>query len=301
MISFLTDEKDAGMRFDEVLTRHEAGLSRAKCQSLIKEGKARLDGKSAKASTKVKLGELIECEEYEAPSSSLSPEDIPLDIVYEDDSLLVINKPAGLLVHPGNGNPSGTLVNALLFHQKRLAPSPEAARPGIVHRIDKDTSGLLVVAKKEEALLFLQGQLKDHTMHREYLALASGVIPEGGGEISAPIARDRLHPTRMCVDLEGKEAKTYFTVKERYKISGATLVDCRLKTGRTHQIRVHLDYIGHPLIGDPLYGRGNRKLYDKGQLLHAYRLSFIHPESKKEMVFEAPLPKEFAEFLKTLS
>ena len=301
MISFKTEEKDVGKRFDEVLTLHGVSLSRAKCQSLIKEGKAKLDGKETKASLKVKLGQLVECEEYETPVSDLTPEDIPLDIVYEDDCLMVINKPVGLVVHPGNGNETGTLVNALLFHQKQLAPSEDPTRPGIVHRIDKDTSGLLVVAKNEEALLFLQNQLKDHTMHREYIALVSGIIPENAGEINAPIGRDKTHPTKMCIDLEGKEAKTYFEVKARYKKSEATLVDCRLKTGRTHQIRVHMDYIGHPVVGDPLYGRGNRKLYDKGQLLHAYRLSFIHPVSKKEMVFEAPLPKGFEEFLKTLS
>ena len=301
MISFFVEESEAGKRFDELLASHKASLSRAKCQSLIKEGKAKLDGKEAKASSKVKAGQLVECEEYETPKSTLSPEDIPLDIVYEDEALLVINKPAGLVVHPGNGNESGTLVNALLFHQKKLAPSEDPLRPGIVHRIDKDTSGLLVVAKTEEALLFLQNQLKDHTMHREYLALVSGIIPENAGEINAAIGRDRTHPTKMAVDPEGKEAKTYFEVRARYKRSEATLVDCRLKTGRTHQIRVHMDYIGHPVVGDPLYGRGNRKLYDKGQLLHAYRLSFIHPLSKKEMVFEAPLPKEFSDFLATLS
>ena len=301
MISFTVEEKEAGKRFDETLFSRGASLSRAKCQSLIKEGKARIDGKEAKASCRLKLGQKVECEDYEAPKSALDPEDIPLDIVYEDESLIVINKQAGLVVHPGNGNESGTLVNALLFHAKRLAPSLDPLRPGIVHRIDKDTSGLLVVAKTEEALLFLQGQLKDHSMHREYLALVSGLIPESAGEINAPIARDKIHPTKMAVDPEGKEAKTFFEVRARYKNSLATLVDCRLKTGRTHQIRVHMDYIGHPVIGDPLYGRGNRRIYSKGQLLHAYRLSFVHPESKKEMVFEAPLPEEFASVLKSLS
>ncbi len=301
MISFRVAESEAGKRFDELLTLHKASLSRAKCQSLIKEGKAKLDGKEGKASLKVKAGQLVECEDYEAPKSELTPEDIPLNIVYEDDCLLVIDKPAGLVVHPGNGNESGTLVNALLFHQKKLAPGSDPLRPGIVHRIDKDTSGLLVVAKTEEALLFLQDQLKDHTMHREYLALVSGIVAENAGEINAPIARDRAHPLKMAVDKEGKEAKTYFEVRRRFKKEGITLLDCRLKTGRTHQIRVHMDYIGHPVIGDPLYGKGNRKLYDKGQLLHAYRLSFIHPKTKKEMVFEAPIPKEFADFMSTLS
>jgi 23S rRNA pseudouridine1911/1915/1917 synthase len=301
MISFSASELDEGKRFDEVLFLHGCSLSRAKCQALIKEGKARVNGRSEKASLRIKPGDILECEEYEAPKSSLEPENIPLDIVYEDESLLVINKQAGLIVHPGNGNESGTLVNALLYRQLSLAPSSDPLRPGIVHRIDKDTSGLLVVAKTEEALLFLQSQLSDHSMHREYIALAYGIINEEAGEINAPLARDKSHPTKMAVDNEGKSALTYFKVLKRYPFSKATLLDCRLKTGRTHQIRVHMDYIGHPLIGDPLYGRGNRKLYDKGQLLHAYRLSFVHPLSKKEMVFEAPLPKGFASFLKTLS
>ena len=301
MTSFLIEEKEAGQRLDEILCAHGASLSRAKCQSLIKEGKALVDGMAQKASFRVKKGQRIECEEYAPPVSSLEPEDIPLDIVYEDECLLVINKARGMLVHPGNGNPDGTLVNASLFHQKELAPSLDPLRPGIVHRIDKDTSGLLVVAKDEESLLFLQSQLKDHTMHREYFALVQGIVAEEGGEIDAPIGRDKNHPTKMAVDLEGKEAKTFFTVKERFFKSEATLLDCRLKTGRTHQIRVHMDYIGHPVIGDPLYGRGNRRLYDQGQLLHASRLSFIHPKTTKEMVFEAPLPDYFSAFLKSLS
>ncbi len=301
MTSFLVDEQYAGKRLDEALSIFGASLSRAKCQAMIKEGKVKVDGKLEKASLKLKLGQKVEFEDYEAPICLLSPEDIPLDIIYEDDSLIIINKPVGLVVHPGNGNPNKTLVNALLYHQKLLAPSSDPLRPGIVHRIDKDTSGLLAIAKTEKALLCLQAQLKDHSMHREYLALVLGIIAEEAGEISAPIGRDKAHPTKMAVTLDGKEAKTYFKVKQRFLKDDVTLVDCSLKTGRTHQIRVHMEYIGHPVIGDPLYGRGNRKLYDKGQLLHAYRLTLTHPETGQLMSFEAPLNKEFEDFLKTLS
>lgn len=297
----LVKSEDQGKRLDEFLSSSGAALSRAKCQSLIKEGKVLVDGKKEKASLRLKEGMEVSYEDYQAPSSELLPEDIPLDIVYEDDDLIVINKQAGLVVHPGNGNPDGTLVNGLLYRQKQLAPSLDPARPGIVHRIDKDTSGLLVVAKTEEALLGLQAQLKDHSMHREYYALAQGIIPEEAGEINAPIGRDKDHPSKMAVVPGGKEAKTFFKVVRRYLKSEATLLDCSLKTGRTHQIRVHLEYIGHPVVGDPLYGRGNRKIYDKGQLLHAYRLSFVHPLTKKSMVFEAPLPKAFSEILDSLS
>lgn len=301
MTSFLVGPDFAGKRLDEALACFGASLSRAKCQAMIKEGKVKVDGKLEKASLKLKVGQKIEFEDYEAPSCDLAPEDIPLDIIYEDDSIIIINKPVGLVVHPGNGNPDGTLVNALLYHQKLLAPSSDPLRPGIVHRIDKDTSGLLAIAKTEEALLSLQTQLKDHSMHREYLALVLGIIPEEAGEISAPIGRDKTHPTKMAVVANGKEAKTYFSVKKRFINADMTLVDCSLKTGRTHQIRVHMDYIGHPVIGDPLYGRGNRKLYDKGQLLHAYKLTLTHPKSGETMSFEAPLNPEFEAFLKTLS
>lgn len=301
MNSLFALEEDKGKRLDEFLFEHNATLSRSKCQSLIKEGKVLVDGKAEKPSLRLKPGMEVAYEDYVAPLPNLEPQEIPLDIVYEDESLLVINKQAGLVVHPGNGNPDHTLVNALLFRQKQLAPSLDPTRPGIVHRIDKDTSGLLVVAKTEQALLGLQLQLKDHSMHREYYALASGIIPEEAGEINAPIGRDKDKPSQMAVTLEGKEAKTYFKVLRRYLQSGATLLDCSLKTGRTHQIRVHLDYIGHPVVGDPLYGKGNRKLYDKGQLLHAHRLSFTHPITGKGMVFEAPLPEHFLSLLDSLS
>lgn len=208
-----------------------------------------------------------------------------MDIVYEDDSLLVINKPVGLVTHPGSGNKEHTLANALKFHSDSLSHINGEFRPGIVHRLDKDTAGLMVVAKNDSAHTFLAEQLKDHTLGRHYYALVLGKIKETCGEIIAPIGRDKNNRLKMAVDLKnGKDAITNFTVVKRFE--AYTLIECVLKTGRTHQIRVHLNYINHPVIGDPLYGKGNRTIYDKGQLLFAYYISFIHPVSKKKWNLE---------------
>ncbi len=286
----------SGLRLDAFLFKAGATLSRSKAETLIEEGFVFVNGKNVSRSYKVSEADVIEIQEQEEKPSTLQGEDIPLEIVYEDEDIIVINKPAGLVVHPGNGNESGTLVNALLGRGTQLSSS--SSRPGIVHRIDKDTSGLLVVAKNDEAMLFLQSQLADHSMHREYMALVKGIILESDGKIDAPIGRDRIHPTKQAVDLaKGKESVTYFHVEKRFRKADATLISCRLLTGRTHQIRVHMEYIGHPVIGDPVYGSGNRKLYKEGQLLHAYRLTLTHPRSKKEMSFEAPLPPYFQQIL----
>lgn len=296
MKRILVEPDFVDLRLDAFLFKAGATLSRSKAETLIEDGHVIVNGKNVSRSYKVQLDDIIEIEEIEAKPSDLQGEDIPLEIVYEDEDILVINKPAGLVVHPGNGNESGTLVNALLGRGTQLAAS--SSRPGIVHRIDKDTSGLLVVAKNDEAMLFLQSQLSDHSMHREYIALVKGIILESDGKIDAPIGRDRIHPTKQAVDLaKGKESVTFFHVEKRYRKSDATLITCRLLTGRTHQIRVHMDYIGHPVIGDPVYGSGNRKLYKDGQLLHAYRLTLTHPKTKKEMTFEAPLPEYFQKVL----
>ena len=191
-------------------------------------------------------------------------------------------------------------MNALKFHEDSLANEDDPVRPGLVHRIDKDTSGLLVVAKNDAALEYLSSQLADHTMHREYMALVMGLIDEEDGKIDAPIGRDPKSPTKFAVNTHnGREAITFFHVEKRYK-ENLTLISCRLLTGRTHQIRVHLDYIHHPLVGDPLYGAGNENVYKKGQLLHAYRLTFLHPRTHEEVSFEAPLPDYFSELLATL-
>ena len=294
------DASLVGKRLDETLTSSGFYPSRSVAKKMIVEGKVTINGKVEKPHYNLRENDLLVALEYSAPKADLAGEDIPLDIVYEDDDVLLINKPVGMVVHPGNGHYEGTLVNALIGREMALSEgNPD--RPGIVHRIDKDTSGLLLVTKNDNAYRKIQEQLSTHTMHREYYALVKGVILEDDGKINAPIARDKNRPTRNCVDvLHGKEAITFFHVEKRYKDSEVTLVSCRLLTGRTHQIRVHMDYIGHPVIGDPLYGTGNRRIYDAGQLLHAYKLTFIHPSSGKEMSFTAPLPEHFEKVLSSL-
>jgi 23S rRNA pseudouridine1911/1915/1917 synthase len=294
------DASLVGKRLDETLTSSGFYPSRSVAKKMIVEGKVTINGKVEKPHYNLRENDLLVALEYSAPKADLAGEDIPLDIVYEDDDVLLINKPVGMVVHPGNGHYEGTLVNALIGREMALSEG-DPDRPGIVHRIDKDTSGLLLVTKNDNAYRKIQEQLSTHTMHREYYALVKGVILEDDGKINAPIARDKNRPTRNCVDvLHGKEAITFFHVEKRYKDSEVTLVSCRLLTGRTHQIRVHMDYIGHPVIGDPLYGTGNRRIYDAGQLLHAYKLTFIHPSSGKEMSFTAPLPEHFEKVISTL-
>ncbi len=278
-----------GKRIDIAIPLLDNSFSRSQIQKYIKDNNLLVNSSLIKSSYKVKEKDIVEINED--ITNTLEKENIPLNIVYEDDDVIVIDKPRGLVVHPGNGNHNHTLVNALLFYTDKLS-NIDATRPGIVHRIDKDTSGLLVVAKNNIAHRFLANQLLDHTMHREYLALVNGVINEDKGKIIAPIGRDKSNPLKMAVDVsKGKEAETTFIVKERFKT--ATLVDIKLKQGRTHQIRVHFNYINHPVIGDTTYGRDNTKLIKDGQILHAYKISFIHPTSKKEMSFTSPIPEYF--------
>ncbi len=295
------DSSKEGKRLDEVLSSLNIAPSRSKIQSMIKDGLVLVNNKLEKSHYKLRVGDIVNYQEYTEKPLEIKGEDIPIDVIYEDSDLLVVNKPAGLVVHPGNGHSSGTLVNALLFHEEQLASSSGYERPGLVHRIDKDTSGLLAVAKTNFAYEGLAKQLVGHSMHREYYALVKGIIDEDDAKIDAPIGRDLTHPTKFSVNgRDKKEAITYFHVEKRFPLSQATFISCRLFTGRTHQIRVHLDYIGHPLIGDPLYGSGNRSLYNNGQLLHAYRLTFVHPRTLKEMAFFAPLPRYFSDLLTKL-
>ena len=296
MKSFTVSEKEVGKRLDEAVFSLGYTLSRSKASALIKAGKVFVNGKNEKAHYLLELGDKVEVGEEEVRPTTLIGEDIPLDVIYEDDDILVINKQAGLVVHPGNGNPTGTLVHALIHRGTSLGGGDEG-RPGIVHRIDKDTSGLLCVAKNDLAFASLAKQLSDHSMSRRYYALVLGMIYEDDGKIDAPLARSKKEPMKYCVDLKGKESVTFFHVEKRFKTDDVTLVSCRLLTGRTHQIRVHMEYIGHPVLGDPLYGKGNRKIYNAGQLLHAYELTLTHPRTGEKMTFSAPLPSHFKEVL----
>lgn len=290
----------AGLRVDAALARMFPEHSRSRLQGWLKQGLIRVDGAAAEASRKVLGGERIELAAVSPELTFVAAEDIALPIVFEDEQLIVIDKPAGLVVHPGNGNQSGTLMNALLHHAPALAAVPRA---GIVHRLDKETSGLLVVAKTLAAQTDLVRQLQARTVKRHYLALALGQV-ERDGTVDAPIGRHPVQRVKMAVvhGSSGKEARTHYHVLERF--ARATLIECRLETGRTHQIRVHLASIGHPLAGDPVYGRtksGDARLDAfRRQALHAWRLALRHPAGGAEMAWEAPLPADFAVLLDAL-
>ena len=287
------------IRLDKALSIILESTSRSKIQEYIDQGFILVNDKSEKASYKLRKDDEIFIADFPNETYDLEAEKIDLDIVYEDENIIVINKPKGLVVHPGAGNTNHTLANALKYHSDSLSSLSGEFRPGIVHRLDKDTAGLMIVAKNDEAHAFLANQLSNHTLGRNYYALVLGVIAENEGKIIAPIGRDDKYRQKMAVDLrDGKHAVTNFKVMKRF--ANATLVDCALETGRTHQIRVHMNYINHPVIGDPLYGKGNRKLYDDGQLLFAYKIHFIHPKTKKEMEFSVPLPKYFLDILDSL-
>lgn len=283
-------------RLDKVCSEIFSDYSRSQIKQLLDVGNITVNGKTEKAKYKVKSGDVIRLEEPETKTLELRPENIPLDIVYEDDDVIVINKPQGMVVHPAPGHDEHTLVNALLYHCP-LSTINGTFRPGIVHRIDKDTSGLLMVAKNDKAHRSLAKQLKDKTNIREYVALVHGRIAEDEGTINAPIGRSLKDRKKQAVVKDGRNAVTHFEVLKRYR--DYTLVKCILETGRTHQIRVHMKYIGHPLVGDPLYGP-KKTIKGNGQFLHAGKLGFVHPTTGKLLIFEAPLPKIFQECLEKL-
>lgn len=283
-------------RLDKACSEIFSDYSRSQIKQLLDGGNITVNGKTEKAKYKVKSGDVIRLEEPETKTLELRPENIPLDIVYEDDDVIVINKPQGMVVHPAPGHDEHTLVNALLYHCP-LSTINGTFRPGIVHRIDKDTSGLLMVAKNDKAHRFLAKQLKDKTNIREYVALVHGRIAEDEGTINAPIGRSLKDRKKQAVVKDGRNAVTHFEVLKRYR--DYTLVKCILETGRTHQIRVHMKYIGHPLVGDPLYGP-KKTIKGNGQFLHAGKLGFVHPTTGKLLIFEAPLPKIFQECLEKL-
>lgn len=270
-------------------------FSRSKIQKMIEEQYILLNGKATKNSSNIKVGDIITVEEPETEEMSAAPENIPLNIVYEDSDIIVINKENGMVVHPAIGNTHGTLVNALLYHSKNLSDVNGEFRPGIVHRIDAFTTGLLVIAKNNQAHEALAKQLEEKTTHRKYIALVWGVIMHDTGTIDAPIGRDSSDRKKMAVVADGKPSITHFKVLERYR--NATLIELKLETGRTHQIRVHMNYIGHPVVNDPVYGKRS-KIDDSGQCLHAKELGFIHPSTLKYMEFDSELPDCFLNILK---
>lgn len=289
-------EEFDGERADRFLSDSIDYLSRSAVQKLIENQMASVDGEAIRKSRVLKAEESVVLEIPDAVALDVEPEDIPLDIYYEDDDLLVVNKPKGMVVHPAPGNHSGTLVNALLYHfGESLSGINGVLRPGIVHRIDKDTSGLLLVAKNDLAHNSLAEQLRAHSVTRVYQAVVYGTNLPEEGEISAPIARNPKDRKKMAVVAGGREAVTHYSVIQRYR--GFTHVACRLETGRTHQIRVHMAYIGHPVAGDPIYGPGNVIASLEGQCLHAGTLGFLHPRTGAYMEFEAPLPAYFTHFL----
>ena len=292
----IVDEGVAGERLDRFLAGKEAQVSRSHIQKLIESGCVLVNGRTAKANAKLREGDAVETEIPEAQELEILPEAIPLDILYEDSDVIVINKARGMVVHPAAGAADGTLVNALLHHCEDLSGINGVIRPGIVHRLDKDTSGVMVAAKNDRAHVDLAEQIREKTAQRIYRAIVCGTIAEARGEIRAPIGRHPTERKKMAVVPGGKEAPTLFRVVERFPAH--TLGECRLKTGRTHQIRVHMAYIGHPLLGDPKYGR--KTLEIAGQALHSCELSFTHPRTKERMTFAAEMPEDMKAILHAL-
>lgn len=286
-------------RLDKVVSNLEQNMSRETIQRMIKTGKILVNNKQEKASFKTTVGDLITLEEEIPEEIELKPQEMPLDIIYEDDDMLVINKEKGIVVHPGNGNPDGTLANAVMAKSKgSLSGIGGKIRPGIVHRIDKDTSGLIIVAKNDTAHINLSKQIQDRKVKKTYIALVRGVIKENEATINMPIGRSSKDRKKMAVTKDGKEAITHFKVLKRY--NGFTLLEVKIETGRTHQIRVHLSEIGYPIVGDEVYSNGKNPFGVKGQMLHAEKLELKHPRTGKDLTFEAPVPKYFANIINQL-
>ena len=293
----LINIETSGVRLDVFLAEANAELTRSRIQKLISDGNITVNGSYVKANYKLRQGDKIEIELPPPKNTELKAEEIPLDIVYEDEHMLVVNKPQGMVVHPAAGNLEGTLVNALMAYcGDNLSGINGEIRPGILHRIDKDTSGLLLVAKDDRAHLGLSEQIKEHSLTREYMALVHGKIKDDSGTIDAPIGRDPKDRKKMTItNKNSRDAVTHFYVLERF--DKYTLVRCRLETGRTHQIRVHMSKNGHPIVGDPVYGRKKEEFKLNGQLLHARKVGFMHPVSGEYMEFEKAAPDYFEDVL----
>jgi 23S rRNA pseudouridine1911/1915/1917 synthase len=288
----------AGVRLDAFLSA-DGALTRSQAARLIAEGRVRVNGKPAAKSARLSGGETVTVDVPQLRETALSPQDIPLDVVYEDDDVIVVNKPTGLVVHPAPGHPDGTLVNALLHHcGDSLSGIGGEKRPGIVHRIDRDTSGLIIAAKNDAAHLTLSAQLKDHSLSRTYECLVTGNMKQDSGTVDAPIGRSSADRKKMAVVPTGRRAVTHWEVVARYP--GVTHLRCRLETGRTHQIRVHMAHIGHPILGDTVYGAKKPVPGLTGQCLHATGLRFVHPRTGEPVELHCPLPPEFTAMLQKL-
>ena len=285
--------KNSGIRLDKVLAELDKDLSRMAIQKLIEENKVLVNKKIEKPSYKVKENDIIELEVEKPKESKLKPEEIDLNVIYEDNDIIIINKAKGMVVHPGNGNPEGTLANAVMARG-----IGGEIRPGIVHRIDKDTSGVIIVAKNDKAHINISNQIKEHKTKKTYLALVRGIVKENEATIDMPIGRSQKDRKKMAVTKTGKNAITHIKVLKRYKEN--TLLEVNIETGRTHQIRVHLSEIGYPIVGDYTYSNGKNKFGVEGQMLHAYKIRFKHPTTEKEVEFTAELPEYFTEILNEL-
>ncbi|KEI02124.1 RluA family pseudouridine synthase [Clostridium botulinum] len=292
---FIIHEDLVNCRLDVFISNSLEDKSRSHIQKLIQEGHVKVNEKDKKSNYKLKLHDFVVVDNIEKEDKKINPENIELDILYEDKDIIVINKSQGMVVHPATSNYSGTLVNALLYHCDTLSTLNDDTRPGIVHRIDKDTSGVLVVAKNNKAHEILAEQLKEHSMKREYIALVEGIVKEENGLVDKPLGRNPKDRIKMAVVEGGKNAVTHYEVLKRFKKN--TLVKCILETGRTHQIRVHMSYIGHPLVGDPMYGFKKQRFKLNGQMLHAKKLGFIHPTTEEYIEFESDLPQYYKEIL----
>lgn len=299
MKEYIVNEEVQNLRLDKAISILNTEISRTMIQKLLQEEKIFVNNKKEKPSYKTKLNDIIKIQEIEIKELNIKPEDIPIEIIYEDNDIIVVNKPKGLVVHPANGNPDGTLVNAIMnICKDSLSGIGGALRPGIVHRLDKDTSGLLIIAKNDKAHINLSNQIKNREIIKKYIALVKGVVKENKATIDMPIGRSNSDRKKMAVRKDGKNAVTHFEVLKRYK--DYTLLDIKIDTGRTHQIRVHLANIGYPVVGDMVYSNGKNPFGVIGQMLHAKSLEFKHPITGKILKLEAPIPEYFQKVLDEL-
>ena len=298
MDTYIVDEEKAGIRIDKAIGLIEDTLSRVAIQRLLDEGNILVNGKTTKASYKTKLGDEITIQKEEPKKVDIIAQDIPIEVLYEDEDIIVVNKPKGIVVHPANGNPDGTLVNAIMnLCGNSLSGIGGEIRPGIIHRLDKDTSGVLIVAKNDIAHINISNQIKNRQTKKIYIALVRGVIKENEATIDMPIGRSKKDRKKMAATKDGKEAITHFKVLKRYE--NFTLLEIKIDTGRTHQIRVHLAEIGYPIVGDYVYSNGKNPFNVEGQMLHARQIEFVHPTTGKEMKIEAPIPEYFQNIIDT--